>query len=490
MSASTFADLKFKVESSSMELVNAGDPTFIIRGPGEIWQDETGALQFKIFAEREPYHRLRNYMGRPGIIGQPIPDREFFNLRAVTYGMPTWTAERIMPAPRGGFTDGMAHGYINELIHHADADPGGEFDQVVVRFKGILEFPANRFTETERRIGEQVRGTSMSRDAAHFQADRFRFEITRESEHTQVLLLLPVGEYNQTTPNRIREALQFVLGRELTLLTIESLSSTGRYTRLISPFFGRGTGEVAPPLQLTHTDPSDDFWRMFGNYFQFIHRDHTSPMHPVSCQIHSSIESAAASLDAEVLGLAVAVEGLIGGCFSGLATVSEQFLRDLDDADRFLSTAPIAGQVRDRIRGFIPSMRRPRSADALRAFISSQQLHPGLYRSWSRLRNASAHGAGIGSNDYANILRIKNETLALFYAIVLAAINYAGPRTDYSLPGHPRGQWPISTSATNLPVTVRPNENPPASEGHRMILLWQKIRSLIDDWVHRTFTTR
>jgi len=113
-----------------------------------------------------------------------------------------------------------------------------------------------------------------------------------------------------------------------------------------------------------------------------------------------------------------------------------------------------------------------------------------LYRSWSGLRHASAHGNGVGNRDISNILRMKDETLALFYAIVFAAINYSGPRTDYSLPGHPCGQWPISATVPPLSVTARPIEEIPTATNHRMVVLWQKIRNQIDGWVHRIFTTR
>ena len=73
-----FADLKFKAECNDMVLTRVGNPQLVIRGPGEIWQDTNGVLQFKIFATQQAYQTLRAYMGCPGVIGQIIPDEDFF----------------------------------------------------------------------------------------------------------------------------------------------------------------------------------------------------------------------------------------------------------------------------------------------------------------------------------------------------------------------------------------------------------------------------
>jgi hypothetical protein len=447
-----FADRKFKVECSDMVLTNVGNPQLVIRGPGEMWQDNDGVLQFKIFAAPEAYQTLRAYIGRPGIIGQFIPDGDFFMLHAQEHVLPRWTAARIMPSSRGGPVGGLAYGSINELVQTEDCLANLEADFVSTRFKGRLDFPCNEGTETIIRVAGQERQTSNSFNVAVVNNGEFRFEVRQESEHTTVTLQLAARALTPATPSRIQEALQFVLGRQLSVLVIETRSGGRRITRLISPSTDRGEGRMHPPLEFQRFDEGGHIWRMFVDYFRHAHANADTGWHPVSRHVGSAIESTAASLDAEVLALAVAVEGLVGECFPNLAPVSAAFLAELDTVERALAAIQLTDQTRKRVNGTIGQMRKPRNSDLLRAFVTINHLPNGLLKSWSSLRNTSAHGGGDGGRDIERTLRMRSEVLSLLYSIVFAAINYNGPRTDYSLPGWPRRAWPIPQPAAAPPV--------------------------------------
>jgi hypothetical protein len=55
----------------------------------------------------------------------------------------------------------------------------------------------------------------------------------------------------------MHEALQFVLGRQLALMVVETITGDQRQTRLISP--DRGHGKMSPPLQFEKLDQVDMF---------------------------------------------------------------------------------------------------------------------------------------------------------------------------------------------------------------------------------------
>lgn len=452
-----FADGKFRAECSQMVLTNVGNPHFVIGGPGEMWQDTDGVLQFKIFVAPEAYQALKAYMGRPGVIGQLIPDGDFFTLDAKEHILPRWTAARIMPAPRGGPVEGLAHGYINELVQSENGPANPEADFVNVRFKGRWEFPCNEGTQTIIRIAGQERQTANSFNVAIVNNGEFRFEVRQESEHTIVTLQLPSGTLTPATPSRIHEALQFAFGRQLSVMGIETSSSGRRVTRLISPSTARGEGKMHPPLEFHRFDEDGHIWRMFVDYFRHVNANANAGWHPISRHLGSAIESTAASLDAEVLALAVAVEGLAGECFPDLAPVSVEFLAELDEAEAALSGVRLSDQTRQRVSGTIGQMRKPRNSDLLRAFITNSRLPGGLLKSWSSLRNTSTHGGGDGGREIERTLRLKSEVLSLLYSIVFTAINYTGPRTDYSRPGCPTAAWPMPQPPAAAPA---PAANP------------------------------
>ena len=437
-----FADLKFKIECSQIVLTRVGGG-LVVNGPGEICQDEDGVLRYKIFTNQAAYRALQAYIGRPGVIGQLIPDEDFFTLQAQEHILPIWSSTRLLPSPRGGPIEGLAYGYINELTQTRAIPANPQADFVEVRFKGKLDFPCNQGTQTIIRVGGQDRHTSSSFNVAFAEDGNYRFETRHESNHTVVSLQLPAGELNAATASRIREALQFILGKQLAVMVIETSSGGQQITRFTSPSADRGHGEISSPLQFHLLDEGGHIWRMFCNYFRRVHADATPGWHPISNHIGRVIESSAASLDTEILALGVAVEGLVGECFPDLAPVSPEFLGELDTVQAAVQSVALTDQSRGRITGSINAMRSPRNSDVLRAFLVRNHLPNGLFESWRRLRNASAHGGGAGGRNIEIILRLRSEVLSLLYSITFAAINYAGPRTDYSLTGWPIRPWPV-----------------------------------------------
>ena len=474
-----FANLKFRVECSRMVLTKAGGAPLVVHGPGEIWQNENGVLQFKIFADQAGYRRLKDYSWLPAKIGQLIPAENCFSLEAQFYSDLRWKAGSVFPFTRGGPDGGLAYGSLHELIRLEPRMPNPKADYVTLRFRGELKFPLNQGTEAAVRIGGQDCDMSRSLHAAVIEDDELRFEVYHdpEGEHTVVSLALPEGRLTTATPDRIREALQFVLGQQLALMVVETDIGEHHMTRLTSPSWGGG-GEMGPPLRFYYlVHDGRDVWRMFTNYFRHVHLYLAASRHPISRHLHNVIEATTGSLGGQILALVVAVEGLAGDCFSGLAPVSSDFLAALDAVQATfpaIRTAQAGGEIDGlalndrtlgRLRGSLNSMRKPRNSDILRAFISKSGLPDDLYKSWSRLRNSSAHGGGAGGRGIETNVRLKDEVLSLLYAIVFSAIGYAGPRTDYSLTEWPTRVWPIpSPSAAASGVPAPAPACPPSGE--------------------------
>lgn len=447
-----FADLKFKVECSSMVLTKAGGSPLVVKGPGEIWQNSEGILQFKIFTDQAGYRCLQDYRARPGIVGQLIPDEDFFTLEAREYGMAEWTARRIIPSYRGGFDEGMACGYLRELVRTQETTPNSEQAFVLLRLKGKILFPYNSESQAEVRVGGQLRRVESALNTTVIEDGDYRFELFHEQEHTAISLLLPSGDLTDATPSRIREALQFVLGRELAVMVVETSTGDQCISRLTSP--AKALGIMPPPLEFGQFAEDDQVWHLFTTYFRHIHSRAGLGWHPISRHIESAVASTASSRDAEVLALAVAVEGLVGECFPKLAPASAEFLPELDKIEAALAAVEVSAQTRNRMQGTIGQLRKPRNSDLLCAFIKHNHLPGGLLKSWSSLRNTSAHGGGLGDRDIETVLRLRNEVRSLLYSIVFAAINYNGSRTDYSLPGFPICAWPIQPTPEPSPVTT------------------------------------
>jgi len=436
-----FADQNFKIECCKMMLSKGGETSLSLEGPGEIWQDHEGVLQYKIFLNEESFLSLGDLQFRSFPPGQLIKDDDFFTLHARDISLPVWVGPQIIPNARGGLHEGLAHGRLSELIQEEPYPEEAEFDVVLLRFKGRIEFPSNRGTETVVKVGGQKRSTSHTLNVAFVDVAGFTFEMRHEREHTVASLRLPAGTATAATPSRIQEALQFVLGQQLAVMVVETMEAGQHLTRLTSP--SHGHGKRPPPLQFRSLDFDGNFWRMFTDYFLHVHADSESGWHPTSCHVGSVIESAAASLDIGVLALSVAVEGLAGESFLALVPDNPELLNDLDKVKKTVDGMTLSETALNRIVGALGAMKSPRKSDALRAFITHNNMPAGLYKSWSSLRNMSAHGSMARGNNIEQLLRLKYEVLSLFYSLVFATINYKGPRIDYSLSGWPVQDWPI-----------------------------------------------
>ena len=461
MSASTlFADLQFRVECHQIVLTQAGGNAIQIHGPGEIWQDERGILNFKIFTDGIGYHQSRVHLQQPRTAGQLLADEDFFDLEAQEHGLPVWNARRVFPSTRGGIQQGLIHGQIHELrkttaLPHITAT----VDQVTVIFKGKLDFPCNQGTETVTRIGGREIQSTSALNVAFADDGPLHFEIRHDGNHTAVSATLPLGSLTDATPSRIQEALQFVSGKQLLLMAVETWGGGNEVVRLVSPWASRGDGRMQPPLQFQRFDSGGHFWRMFCDYFRHVHADSSAVWHPISTHLGRALEATAASLDTELLALGVAVEGLAGACFLDLAPVSPEFLGELDLLQAAVQGLTLTEQSRRRIEGTIRAMRRARNSDALRAFLVTNQLPLSLYESWSSVRNASAHGGGIQDRELERLVRLRDEVLSVLYSLTLGAINYTGPRTDYSQTGWPTANWPLvapTPAAESPPQTTTP----------------------------------
>ena len=86
-----------------------------------------------------------------------------------------------MPSSRGGPVEGLAHGYINELVQSENGPVNPEADFVTVRFKGRWDFPCNEGTQTLIQIAGQERQTANSFNASIVNNGEFRFEVRQET---------------------------------------------------------------------------------------------------------------------------------------------------------------------------------------------------------------------------------------------------------------------------------------------------------------------
>ncbi|MBB5033124.1 hypothetical protein [Prosthecobacter vanneervenii] len=456
-----FADRNFKIECSQITLRQGGQGSLVIGGPGELWQDDDGHIQFKIFVSEEHYEALNTHRnGTKRVLGQLVKEEDCFTLVAQTFSGPVWTSESVFPNRRGGLASGIAYGTIHELLYECSVPVESKAVSATIRLPDKISFPCNQGTETVTKRGDKEAGNSWNLNSAEYIHEKFMFRIHPEGDHTVAQISMKEGPDALVMARRLHESLQFVLGLELDLLVIETIGDGKMTTMLRSASNSKIKGSIPPPLRFQKIDPQSQFWMMFASYFCAVITATSSEPHPISQHLGSVIESTVASLGAEVLALTVAVEGLAGLTTSAQVSNTVAISEELNAVKKALVGVSLSDSTRARVIGALDAMTKIRNSDLLRIFLAEQQLPPALYKSWSRLRNAAAHGGGLGGREIEDVIRLRDEVRMLLYSLVLHLIGYSGLRTDYSQQGWPDCHWPIAASVPASPVDA-----PPVDEG-------------------------
>ena len=445
-----FANLTFKAECSRIQLTRAGERPITVHGPGEVWQNADGMLEFKVFI-LAGMQDLLNDLQRPRPPGQLIPESDFLQLEANEYGGRVWNASYILPSWRGGLQgQGIAHGVIDRLVYSSPLPFTPTQDCVEIRLKGLLTFPCNSGTSVSVEVGGRQIHSSSSLNAAFITNSDYDLEIYHEDDHTVARYRAPLGSTDENTPIRIQESLQFILGVPIAILVTKTFAGGNERVVLTSPFMSKGSCRMPPPIHFRNIEENGPVWALFHHYFVYVRTNGEDGWHPISKQVGAALESSAASLDAEVLGLAVATEGLAEQCFPTYGAVSGETIQDISTAMELISGLDALPEtLRPRLEGALNAMRQARNSDRIREYLRRSGLPNTLYRSWSSLRNVSAHGGGTGGRNITELLRLREEVIFLFYSMILSAVGYSGVRTDYFTLGWPCCNWPLPTTEEN-----------------------------------------
>ena len=433
-----FANLVFQVECSQIKLSLIGDSNYVIKGPGEIWQDQDGVIQFKLFAlENSHSVAWRDYSVG---IGEIIPDSDYFRLEAIDIRGRSWRACYIDPSLRGT----VVYGKINQLTHEFTNSSSPKQDCIGLYLKGLLKFPSNSPTESSfQAFGREIH-YSVSHNAALVNYENYKLEIFHREKHTILNFYSPLNTLDENTSLRIKETLQFCLGLPVSILVSRIYKNKSQVFYFNSPSQVEQYGRIEPPILFEKGDQNEQFWKLFFNYFCFVCSYTENSFHPISQQIASTIESSAGSLEVEVLGLAVATEGIVEICFPNLGEVSEEIKQQITDVLKVIDSSNIItnSSLHNRIKGALNNMNQPTNSDRIRNYLSEHNLSKELFTAWKKLRNTSAHGNGTAGRNISQTLELRGKVLFLLYSIILTKIEYVGERTDYSTKNRPTISWP------------------------------------------------
>lgn len=410
-------------------------------GPGSIYQTAEGNLIFKLYATGEPdYSTLARHFGPDSIKpGEIIPRQEFFSLAATSQYGETWTDDFILPEVNQGVVHGpVATGSLHKLTKINPDPHSRNFRPHLGLIFTDFEYPGNTSTITKTFVGGTETGESGDWTQALFKAADLQFHLQR----VRGSVSLSAQSQNMTLPQhldlRICEALEFTLFESKQWI-VKTTCENEQITTTLRCFPKGRVNEVSrPPVGFRSHQNGEHVWNLFGKYLEYVITHPQPEWHPLSESVHSAVMGDANSLDAGLLTLSVAIEGILKIGFPKLAAPDDSLREQIEIACKMISDSDLKDTFKPRVLSALNAMQTPRAKDKLLALQQSGIIRKEFVDAWQATRHPSVHADGLDKTAIAKIFRNYQSARTLFNELIFLVIGYAGQYTDYSVVGWPQ----------------------------------------------------
>ena len=422
-------------------------------GQGYIRQAVGGALTFKIYVIKhnaKPFSHLEPTFS--GGAGKLYGDEAFYDLEATGHDGTRWTATRILLTPHWDATDMtvLAHGKMQLMTAHLDMPQRHHY--LRLHFFEEYEVPRLQMSETEKH-GNTYHVT----DRAEFETCGAQFEVRqREGSGDTVVELTSETPLPVAFDLRIQEALQYLTAKSAFWRARLQSHDKELHLELSSPWPKSARTQFSPPISPGSSHFREHGWRLFGAYLAYVTQN-TQGTHwnPIAYHLYNACEMTANSVDAQAVGISVAVEavaGLIDIASDGdkaneLALYQERVLAWLAEQK------DLSPDIVKRAQGQICAMSYKRPQDALYVLADAGRVEKKYVDAWAYLRNRHVHPK---LRDLEKPTQVDMQKLfdhirkaeVLLRQLTFHLIGYEGPFTDYGAHDSPSEQYP-------LPVEIR-----------------------------------
>jgi hypothetical protein len=264
-------------------------------------------------------------------------------------------------------------------------------------------------------------------------------------------VLVEVTSANKFTTNfevRVLEALRYVLARVVQVSVIERYADGVVETELISPVRAFET-RLLPPLYARSSNDRANLRRLFERYLTFVLHSQASSefVHPCSVHLRNACEASANAIEAEAIGLCVAVEGLANLVPYERSKVDDEAFVYVQRVIKKWLTRKYNTRIRDRVTSILGQLMNDPIPKRLRSLTDTGQLDLTCVKAWGRLRNSSVHPAaskleGLDDCRAQEFLDEIHRVYVCMYQITFALIGYEGTFSNYASDGFKIEEYP------------------------------------------------
>jgi hypothetical protein len=422
-------DDDFELPCSKIVFVRRAGNPIQIEGPGSIEIDANGDFHITIHVSVKTSHEvfLFGYQSIP-LSGTPFPDESIFELTATTYVNGTWHGEVIRPIGGGTLGEpGLVYGTLNRMTLEEE-HPDSKLEAVSMIFPGELNFPPLESTERYEKVNGVDQLVYAKYDHSKLTIGSEEFTFLHHEKYTEVYCRLNPGAIQRNAHRRMQEALGFALSSPIWPQATTKYSEGKKSITIFSPSERHDFKGNLPPFHfgMQEREIRRHFFGIVSAYYQKILSHHDDREHPVSRGLFLVMEAFRSYADVQVLTLGVAGEYLIKKTFPNIASVDEDFAREVADLRKDLKKMSLGERLKSRVFGFLGLMVEPSPYEMIWRFCEIYGLEEGVADAWRDSRNPTAHGDFPDPEDFVETLKNRHKVLYLCYAIVLAFIGYEG----------------------------------------------------------------
>jgi hypothetical protein len=309
------ARCRLRIECPEIGLTKVGEAGLAFNGPGSIWTDDTGHIQFEIHLPGDAVKTYEMVALRQQFNAPEDPkDTDYFALRAVDSLGEVYSSSILYPEPAD--IPGVAKGGLTQLESTRQLS-GSEESSTRMLVRKKLNFP-----EIEHFDGKTPRKDYSWVDFTNGE----KIELFDKSDYTELLCYVQPGGISENRHWRMIEAIEFAFGQSIYPCAIEEREGTKLTIGLSSPIPGLKTeGQLVPPLELRgkiHHYPISDLARRFYQYV-LSYKEGWQPL--IAQGLWSMRQAADAQPDIRGLVFAIAAETLIRACFPQIVPIPKDF---------------------------------------------------------------------------------------------------------------------------------------------------------------------
>ena len=436
---------KLELDCTTMILKRQSEDTSTVHsGPGFIRQDENGRLFFRLFSDQvsqDSAHPFPTSFPGPGVI---VPDDAFYTLVATDSNCKTWESKRILPYVRVLPKNRpiIVTGDLGRITN-TDFLPFSNANTIInLTFYDDFEFPTNRTTHTESRIDGVHEGGGSSVDAAKFSLDEHRVTIKRQDQSVQIHVECAGEQDPYHFENKFIESAEFAFAQIFNRASLETSHGNKKILVLNSRPVGKTRSKYKSPIRYESYIGAGPLYHLLNCYFCCVKDSSQQHRHAISVHTHSVVCSSGATIGAQALEIAVAVEGLLNDIFSECGSVQDDFREDVETARRCVSDLELDAVNKRRILGIFGGLLSSSATGKLEDLADQLKVRREHIKAWKTLRNHATHGNYLEDWDSQKFFDLVDTVRVLFYTLVFAAIKYEGPCVDYSWQGWPERKYP------------------------------------------------